>query len=409
MYSILQGRNWVFTLNNPDYSAEELLALFKEHRHFRFVIFQEEVGANGTRHFQGYSEFKSNLFMTAVKKILATAHWELRRGTQAQAVAYSEKEDTRVSGPYTAGVQGGSQGRRSDIHDAVDVLISTRSIRDVIIEHPVAFVKYHRGMQRLLEVTVAPRMDAPKCILLYGPTGTGKSHWAYTKFPGAYWKAPNSKWFDGYLDETVVVMDEFVGKNEVSLTTLLRLMDKYPLKVEVKGSSRDFLATTLIFTTNIHPRKWYGWESRESQWPALQRRFDEIWYLPEPFCVPKYLSKKSFFLDWSEYCNEDDVFQTVTRPNTPVASVESEDEDDEMSEELSLDSDEEFDFPSFVTAGDEIVSAIRRIHPVVIGPADVNEPLVGCIVCDNCFSDGHSTNVCPEFPIGITPINIDEL
>lgn len=373
-------RNWCFTLNNPEDTADGLLQLFEDHQHFRFVVFQREESCNeSTPHFQGYAEFKQTLRFAAVKKLLPTAHWEHRRGTQAQAIAYCKKEESHLEGPWEAGTPGGRQGKRSDIDDAVDLLRQSRSIRDVIEEHAVAFVKYHRGMERLLEVTVAPRTAAPKCILLYGPTGTGKSHWAFTKYPKAFWKAPASHWFDGYLDEKTVVFDEFAGRmSKMTLCNLLRVMDKYPLKVEIKGSSRDFLAETIIFTTNIHPRLWYDWTDRPTQWPALQRRFHEVWYFTEAFHEPVFLDHDSFFKNWYQDCDESDLFETVTRPNTP-----------EESDEAAM---------ILADIDDSRVSPIRRIHPTVIGTAETETPLVGGV-----FPIGHPLHTpCGGPPYGLT-------
>ncbi len=318
--------------------AQELIRNVKRHTQFRYLVFQSERGSSGTLHYQGYVEFKQPVAWTSTKELLYGAHVEKRRGTAKQAIAYCKKEP-REDGPFELGEHsnpGGANG--PDTLGALGLLTETRDITDVIEQYPLVFLKSHRGLERMLELTVEPRPHgiAPKCILLYGPTGTGKSHWANTRYPGAFWKSPLCKWFDGYLDQTAVIMDEFAGRmSKYGLGSLLRLMDKYPLKVEIKGSSRDFLATTIVFTTNIHPYLWYDWSNRASQWPALQRRFDEVWWFKERYfgdpTTPVYLDKESFFSSFYESCVETDSFyDTVTRPNTPLEISAESDEEEEM-------------------------------------------------------------------------------
>jgi len=90
-----QAKHWVFTLNNP--AGPLALDGFTD---LVYGVYQAEIGANGTRHFQGFLMFSARKRMTQVKANagMAGAHLEVRRGTPAQARAYSMKDDTREAG-----------------------------------------------------------------------------------------------------------------------------------------------------------------------------------------------------------------------------------------------------------------------------------------------------------------------
>ena len=45
--------------------------------------------------------------------------------------------------------------------------------------------------------------------MLWGPSGTGKSRFVAACWPDAFWKAPESKWWDGYSGQETVVLDDF--------------------------------------------------------------------------------------------------------------------------------------------------------------------------------------------------------
>lgn len=67
-----------------------------------------------------------------------------------------------------------------------------------------------------------------------------------------------------------MIIDDFYGW--IKYSTLLRLLDRYPMRVEYKGGQANFLAKTIIFTSNRHPSEWYKMDNS-----ALMRRITEIW------------------------------------------------------------------------------------------------------------------------------------
>lgn len=77
--------------------------------------------------------------------------------------------------------------------------------------------------------------DVQEVIVLWGPSGTGKSKWAFDNIGEDYYiKAPLTKWWDGYRAQESVLIDEFRGV--VAISHMLKWLDRYPCAVEKKGS-----------------------------------------------------------------------------------------------------------------------------------------------------------------------------
>lgn len=93
----------------------------------------------------------------------------------------------------------------------------------------------------------------------------------------AYSKDPRSKWWDGYQGQEHVILDEFRGS--IDIAHLLRWLDRYPVRVERKGSSVPLKATTFWITSNLAPRGWYP-ELDETTMEALLRRLTNILEFP---------------------------------------------------------------------------------------------------------------------------------
>jgi hypothetical protein len=220
-----------------------------------------------------------------VKNLQDGPHYELRRGTQQQAIDYSSKSDTRVAGPWEGGQRAATeQGKRSDLAEAVSLISGPNGagmsgLKRLREERPIEFVKFHRGLTALAGAIVPTRQGPPNVRLLFGPSGCGKSRSYHDNYgvDACVISASGGFWFDGYDGGEHVLIDDFDGRSSHwTLQNLLQVLDRYVIKVPIKGSFIYWAPQEIYVTTNYHPREWYEWQGREQQWPALQRRFTHV-------------------------------------------------------------------------------------------------------------------------------------
>lgn len=122
-----------------------------------------------------------------------------------------------------------------------------------------AMVRYYKGFERYsLLKTPPPLRSDLNVMVLFGPTGVGKSRWAIERYPEAYW-AHDGKWFDGYRGQKEIIFDDYRG-HWMMYDKLLRITDCYPYRLQTKGGTVPLCATTIIFTSNFHPQTWYSEE-----------------------------------------------------------------------------------------------------------------------------------------------------
>lgn len=115
-----------------------------------------------------------------------------------------------------------------------------------------------------------------KVELIYGPPGTGKSHHIETSVDPTdiYWFSPqpSSAFFDGYAGERYVVFDDFIGAH-MPRNMLYRVLDHYPLRVPIKGTTAVAKYEHVFVTSNYWPDQWY--QDQDNLW-AVCRRFHRV-------------------------------------------------------------------------------------------------------------------------------------
>jgi hypothetical protein len=97
---------------------------------------------------------------------------------------------------------------------------------------------------------------------LWGPTGSGKSRFCYESCPEGYWKAPEHSWWDGYEGQEDVIVDDY-RRDFCKFSSLLRLFDRYPYQLNVKGSTVHFRAKRIFISTPFDVRR--TWEGRSDE------------------------------------------------------------------------------------------------------------------------------------------------
>lgn len=282
----MQGTNWIFTINNPGEGDDWSQLGFADT--VAYACWQLECGAEGTRHLQGWIVFKTRVRLSTVKSAsqhLQRAHLEVQRGTNRQAKDYVTKDDTRVAGPWEylaanasppsldapsgrRGVTQDSGSKRSAWGEILPRLEAGESPEDLLLAGAIN----SSGIMRLAtDAWVAMesrkrdlRCDRARVVVITGPTGCGKSHWIYTNRDGidggSAYSLPltkDTKWWDGYQGEKICLLDDFYGEKNIEWSTLLRYLDKYPVRVEKKGSSAQLKVSTWFITSNARPDQWY--------------------------------------------------------------------------------------------------------------------------------------------------------
>ncbi len=230
---------------------------------------QEEEGEEGGyRHYQLIAYFRRKVRMGTVKSIFGSrAHCEPTRSIAARE--YVWKESTRIDGSqFEYGELVVRRGNQEDFE-----LVRRLSIEGRFLEIPPdIFVRYYCNIRRIAADFARP-VPVEKRIRVYcGKTGTGKSRRAWEEASlDAYPKNPTSKFWCGYQGQKKVVIDEFRGAIDIS--HMLRWLDRYPVLVEIKGSSTPLICDEIWITSNLEPQYWYP-TLDEDTLAALLRRLE---------------------------------------------------------------------------------------------------------------------------------------
>jgi len=291
-------RNFAWTMNNP---IDEHIESMKENVDplFSYIVWGKEIGENGTPHLQGYAETKGIHKFKKVCKYFHDRSWtEKRKGTSKQAAGYCKKgtDEKKKSyceffprtpddpGTWAEPFEYGTiseQGKRTELTGPTEMIVEDQcTIREVSRIYPEQFVKFNKGFRDLRALQILPRnLDKmPEVIVLWGPTGTGKTRDAYTKFwpdePHYLWKPSNGNWWDGYDGEKKIIIDEF--RAQMTWSDILGLLDRNEYRAPFKGGFVNIVADKFVITSPFPPTFGYKQDDRYDRIEQLDLRITEV-------------------------------------------------------------------------------------------------------------------------------------
>jgi len=270
-----QLRSVCFTTNNYDQETyTRILNFFEEEA--KYWIIGKETGESGTPHLQGYATFKRKHTFDAVRNKLGNrSHIESSRGTPRQNREYCSKD-----GDFAEGGDCPSTGGRPPTRDALAIQFMAAiergapGVAEYANSFPGTYIFSGHNMLRNA-LSIKPPIERPtiRVLWLWGLPGAGKSRRAHQLYPTAYIKDPRTKWWNGYMCETDVIIDDF-GPMGIDINHLLRWFDRYKCNIETKGGMIPLYACNFIVTSNFEPAECFKDKDgvNHPQMDALYRR-----------------------------------------------------------------------------------------------------------------------------------------
>lgn len=285
---------WCFTIQVGAEAAHNLdyLPPFDEAAMAYMIVGREHAPTTGQPHLQGaypfnlfteklligYVRFKTRKYMAGVQTFLGGhAAVFLANGNEQQNHDYCSKGGNFVEyGTYDPAA--GTQGRRTDLQATVLRVQAGASMRELATDpsHAVNLVKHQAGLQALMNlVRVPPTSRDIHTTVMWGPTGTGKSHRVWHSFPRQeiyMTKLSNPHPWDGYIGQPVLFLDEFCT-DQVKLQELNTLLDKWPVMLQSRYADKPAFWTTVVIAANSNPMEWYrGYGHNPLEVDSLLRR-----------------------------------------------------------------------------------------------------------------------------------------
>lgn len=243
------------------------------------IIFEHEIGEQGTPHLQGYMEFTKRVRMNQIKgyECFARAHLEIARGSRKDNYQYCSKTGIHIvewHDPYLDTTAEGQENQWDRIKGMIRQHCAYDEIRDL---YPETALRFESGLRKWIHESNLEELQEYDGDLkiknkwLWGPPGVGKSRHCWD-MQGTKFNKPCNKWWDGYKGEEVVIIEDMDPTKAQMLAHHMKIWgDRYPFTAEIKGGATAITPCyRLMVTSNYSPEQCF---QNTEDLEAIRRRF----------------------------------------------------------------------------------------------------------------------------------------
>lgn len=246
----------------------------------KYLIISEEKHEDGEPHLHAYVQLLNKCDFRSPNCLDydgCHGNYQVAKGTYDQNMEYLTKEDKE---PLEWGIPDKFAGDRSKetiagIKEKNKKIINGDLLElvnngDIYIGNYLS-IKKNVCQYKMDSITIGQYREI-ECKWIWGVPGVGKSRWVRDNYKQFYTK-PQNKWWDGYKQEHVVLLDDFDKQGECLSHYIKIWSDVYTFYGEIKGGTVPCAYNTFIITSNYQPSD--IWTDRTLV-DAITRRFEVI-------------------------------------------------------------------------------------------------------------------------------------
>lgn len=290
----IRAKNYLITWPHCDVKNEDILneIIIREklvEKGIKYIILSKEFHQDGEEHHHMFISFEAPLKLKRedmntfdLNKDDRTFHANIKSvKSPKDAINYVKKEGTYITYgrcPYNIPL---STKEKNE-------LLSTQDLNKLVEDGTVSIFKIptlQRARDILrLESQRRKKAEKPTVHWFYGETGTGKTFSAYdaaiARFGemGTWISQRDDKWFDGYIGQQGVILDD-IRPSTFNFSFMLRLLDRYPIEVPIKGGFASWRPKEIWVTAPGTPRELYRNYTTKEPYEGieqLERRIDDL-------------------------------------------------------------------------------------------------------------------------------------